>query len=90
MVHRVALFVASLVAALTLAAGLFLAGFAPPGDPPAGPADPVAATAPAPSPRVQVDTVYVAPPVAPQDVTITKVARASRGGDDEGERGGDD
>lgn len=94
MIHRVALFAGSLVAALTLAVGLVVAGVTPG----AGPADaqpvvPVAATADAPAaPTFQIDTVYVAPPVVPQEVTVTQPVTASRQGDDEGEheRGGDD
>jgi hypothetical protein len=90
MVHRLALLVASLVASLTLAAGLVIAGFVPGAHPAdAGQVAPAAAVDAAPTPRIQVDTVYVAPQVAPQDVTVTKVVR-SQGGDDDGEGGGDD
>ena len=93
MIHRVALFAGSLVAALTLAVGLVVAGVAPGAGPvDAQPAGPVAATAAAPAaPTFQVDLVYVAPPVAPQEVTETKAVTASRQDDDgENEREGDD
>ncbi len=95
MIHRVALFAGSLVAALTLAVGLVVAGVTPGAGPAAAePVVPAAATAdiPAPGPTFQVDLVYVAPPVAPQEVTVTQPATASRRGDDDGEheRGGDD
>ena len=93
MIHRVALFAGSLAAALTLAVGLVVAGVAPGADPVgAQPAVPAAATAAAPAaPTFQVDLVYVAPPVAPQDVTVTKAVTAPRQGDDgENEREGDD
>lgn len=82
MLHRLALFAASLSAALVIAGGLALAGFAPVW-PPAAPqaADVAGGQASAP---VQVDTVYLAPPAAPEEVTVTKVQ--STGGDDEHER----
>lgn len=86
MIHRLALFVASLVAALVLAVGLVAAGFAPgprPADP--GGAMPASSVEAQPTPRVQVDTVYVAPQATPQDVTVTKVVGSSGHGDDAGE-----
>ena len=90
MVHRVALLVASLAAAITLAAGFVLAGFSPQADPvEAAPVATDVSADPSPTPRVQVDTVYVAPQAPPQDVTVTKVIKSSRG-DDEGEGGDDD
>jgi hypothetical protein len=90
MIHRAALFTAALAAALMLAVGLVAAGFAP-GAGAAPAAVPVAATAEAPAaPTVQVDTVYVAPPAAPQDITINRTVAATSHGDDDGEGGGDD
>ncbi len=90
MVQRVALFLASLTAALVLAAGLALSGLAPAADPPAVIADVApAATDAAPKPTVQVDTVYVTPKVKPKHVTVTRtVASGSRSGEGEHEREG--
>ena len=87
MVHRLALFVASLTAALVLAAGLALGGLIP-----AQPVAVVADVAPAaqeapPQPTVQVDTVYVTPKVKPKHVTITRSV-GSGGGEHEHEREG--
>ncbi len=87
MVHRLALFVASLTAALVLAAGLALGGLIP-----AQPVPVVADAAPAspdapPQPTVQVDTVYVTPKVKPKHVTITRSVR-SGGGEQEHEHEG--
>ena len=94
MVHRIALFAASLAASALLVVGLALAGLAPaPASVPpvVAPIQDVSASTGAPSgPVVQVDTVYVAPPVKPVDVTITKVAKAALHGDDGNESGGDD
>ena len=92
MVHRIALFIASLAAALVLAAGLALSGLAPA----AGPAPLIAdvapaVTDPAPTPTVQVDTVYVTPKVKPRHVTVTRtVGPTRRSGEGEHERGGGD
>jgi hypothetical protein len=84
MIHRTALFAASLVAALTLAVGLVVAGFGPRANPAdGGAAAPAAATADAPAgPNVQVDTVYVTAPATPQDVTVTQTVPAANHGDD--------
>ena len=93
MVQRLALFLASLTAALVLAAGLALSGLAPATDPAPVMADvALAATDAVPKPTVQVDTVYVTPKVKPKHVTVTRtVASSSRSGDgeQEHERGGD-
>jgi hypothetical protein len=101
MIHRFALFAASLAAALVIAGGLALAGLGPQ-QPATGVAlvadavaDPASAAAPAaPEPIVQVDTVYLTPPVAPQEITVTKVKVVSRhhgeSDDHEGGEGGDD
>ncbi len=88
MIHRVALFTASLGAALALAIGLALAGFNP-GAAPVGASQVTATADPQPQPTVQVDTVYLTPPGKPQDVTVTRVVGPS-GGEHEDESGGDD
>jgi hypothetical protein len=86
MIHRVAIFAASLVAAGALVVGLVIAGLAPTTVPvdaqPA--AAPVVAATDAPAPIVQVDTVYVAPQATPQDIVVTKTVKAAGGGENEG------
>jgi hypothetical protein len=92
MASRIALFTASLAAALVLAAGMALIGMAPGGVADAAPvADPVAATAPAPAatpdPVTQVDTVYLTPQATPK-VIVTKVVKtkpAAPSGENENE-----
>lgn len=87
MINRIALFAASLAASLALAVGLLLAGFNPVPTP--GP-QLTATTAPQPQPTVQVDTVYLTPPVAPQQITVNRTV-SSRGKGGEGPEGrGDD
>lgn len=92
MIHRLAIFAATLVAAAGLAVGLVIAGLGPTTAPVA--AEPVAApvaTTDVPAPAVQVDTVYLAPKATPEDVVVTKVVTAShRGEDGEDEREGSD
>ncbi len=94
MIQRLALFAASLAAAAVLAVGLALAGVGRPGGPDAASApvtQPAAATAVAPAePAVQVDTVYVAPQPSPQEITVTKTARATGGAAEAGNEGEDD
>jgi hypothetical protein len=95
MIHRVALLVASLAAALVLAVGMAMAGLAPASSPaPRTDGDQVVAatdSAAPPEPAIQVDTVYLVPPGEPADVTLTKVVRAPSGEhEDEHESGGDD
>jgi len=102
MIHRTALFAASLAAALVLATGLALTGFAPsapsavvpaaevPGAAPAAAATGLPATA---EPLIQVDTVYLTPQATPKVIIhkVTKVQTATRssgGGEQEG--AGDD
>lgn len=86
MVNRIALFAASLAAALALVVGLTLAGF----NPGAAPVNQLTATgAPQPQPTVQVDTVYLTPSVAPQQQTVTQTVSRS-GEDGEGPAGGGD
>ena len=88
MVQRIALFVASLAAAAVLAVGLAVAGVGPATDPqPTAAASNATATDPQPSPRVQVDTVYVAPPQAPKTVVVHKTVAAT-GGEQESESEG--
>ncbi len=92
MIHRLAIFAATLVAAAGLAVGLVVAGLAP-GTAPAA-AEPVSApvaTTEVPPPVVQVDTVYLTPKATPKDVIVTRVVTAShRGEDGENEREGSD
>ncbi len=96
MVHRIALFAASLAAALVIAGGLALAGLGP--QQPAADAvvvmDQVAAPtdAVAPEATVQVDTIYLTPQATPEQITVTKVqVAAKQGGEaDESGEGGDD
>ncbi len=83
MVHRVAIFAASLVAAVALFVGLVVAGFAPAAPFGAQPASVPAAATESPAPVVQVDTVYVAPQPTPQDVVVTQTVPAA-GGENEG------
>ena len=85
MIHRVAIFAASLVAAGALVVGLVIAGFAPASVPVgAQPVSAPVANTQAPVPVVQVDTVYVAPQPTPQDVVVTKTVLAAGGGENEG------
>jgi hypothetical protein len=90
MTTRIALFAASLAAALVLAAGMVSIGLTPGGAIGAAPVtEPVAATAPvtAPEPVTQVDTVYLTPTATPQ-VIVSKVVKtqpASGGGENENE-----
>jgi hypothetical protein len=86
MINRIALFIASLTAAAVLAFGLAATGLVPLG--PSSTAGPVAVTDPPPQPTVQVDTVYLTPPVAPQDITVTRTV-TSHGERDEGHEGGE-
>ena len=87
MINRIALFAASLAAALALVVGLTLAGF----NLGAAPANQLTATVdPQPQPTVQVDTVYLTPPIAPQQETVTQTV-SRHGEDGEGAEGrGDD
>ena len=95
MISRIALFIASLVAALTLTVALAAAGFAPgssqpiPASTTTGPVDPVAAVDVTPPP-VQIDTIYLA--VAPKQETITlhRVAASAGGEGDESDEGTED
>lgn len=95
MLHKTALLVASMAAALTLAFALTAAGFAP-----GAPATPAieaatvtsdAADAGAPPP-IQVDKVYVAAPEPRKTVTVHKVVQTAGGSESEGSEGseGDD
>jgi hypothetical protein len=94
MVHKIALFVASLAASLALAVALTAAGFGPA----AGPAPTPVATAAAADtnqtadvvapPQVQVDKVYIAPAKPRQTVTVHKIVKTT-GGESEGSEGGD-
>lgn len=90
MVNKIALFAASLAASLALAFALAAAGFAPGASEPSAATTAAAATSPttaevAPTPRVQVDTVYVAPPAKPRTIKIHKVIKTSGGESEEQE-----
>jgi hypothetical protein len=92
MIHRVAIFAASLAAAGALAVGLVVAGFAPATAPvDAQPVSaPVVAATDTPAPVVQVDTVYVTPQATPKDVVVTKTVKAKSHDDDDEHEGSDD
>jgi hypothetical protein len=85
MSNRVALFAASLVASGVLAVGLAATGIFPVATPAAPATDPVAAAATAPEPVTQIDTVYVAPALAPQQITVQKVVTSQHGDDESGD-----
>ena len=87
MIQRIALFAASLAAALAIGVGLALAGLAPASSPLAIDAAPSASVDPPAAPIIQVDTVYVAAQPKPKEVTVHKTVAAPHG-DDEG--GGED
>lgn len=96
MLHKTALFAASLVASLTLAVALTAAGFAPGSTTvpavattPAGTLGTDAAEAVAPPP-VQVDKVYIAPPKPQKTITVHKVVKAAGGGEESDGSEGDD
>lgn len=84
MLQRIGILVGSLAAAATIATALLFSSLAGPTT-----AAPVASTvAPSAQPRVQVDTVYVAPPPPAQTITINQTAAGGEGDDHEAE--GDD
>ena len=90
MLHKTALLVASIAAALTLAFALSAAGFAPgatraPTQVATVAADTANVAVP---PTVQVDKVYIAAPKPQRTVTIHKVVK-NAGGESEGSEGGD-
>ena len=92
MIHRLALALASVAAVLTLALALGLAGLTPaPVQLTARSTETTAAAGEDPAtndPNVQVDTIYVEAPPAPQVVTVHRISKT--GVDDEHESGGDD
>ena len=92
MINRLALFIASLAAALTLAVALTAAGFAPGSG--ATPATADAATTASRNldlrdPQVQVDTVYLAAPPPRQTITVHRAAPPSGETESEGSEGND-
>jgi len=89
MVQRFALFVASLVAVAVLVVGLTAAGVTAAPASPAAVASAAATPDPAATPQVQVDTVYVDPPQAPQTVVVHKSIPAAGGQEIESEGSGD-
>ncbi len=86
MFHRVAFFVASLAATALLAFGLAIVGVNP-GAATGGAVQVAATVEPPPQPTVQVDTVYLDPPVPPQDVTVTRTVTGGGEHEDGNERG---
>ena len=91
MLRRIALFIASLAAAATLAVSAVALGLWPPAQPVAiANTAAIAATTPAPSPSPQVDTIYVAPPAPRQTITVHKVVSGGGGGDGGREGSSDD
>lgn len=91
MINRIALFAASLAASFALAFALAAAGFAPGSSAPSAAAatsTPTVAEV-APTPQVQVDTVYVAAPPKPKTIKIHKVIQTSGGESGEQESGDD-
>ena len=90
MIQRIALFVASLAAVGTLVVGLATAGL-PPSVPSPTAVAPVEAVATAdPTPQVQIDTVYVAPPAKPATVVVHKSVPATGGEQENGSEGAGD
>ena len=89
MIQRIALFVASLAAVAALVVGMSVAGLSPsaPAVPAVAPIE-AAAAVPDPTPQVQIDTVYVAPPQKPATVVVHKSVPAA-GGEHESESGGE-
>jgi hypothetical protein len=88
MLQRVAILIGSLAAAATVAGALLLSSVT-------GPTTAAVATpgaAPSAQPRVQVDTVYIAPPPPVQTITVHETASSGEGddGEAESEAGGDD
>jgi protein-disulfide isomerase len=87
-VHRIGLLVASLAAVVALVVGMSVAGQAASPNKLAAQATQQAVAAD-PTPRVQVDTVYVASPTQPPPIVVHKTVPSIRGEDGESE-GGDD
>jgi endonuclease/exonuclease/phosphatase family metal-dependent hydrolase len=94
MVHKVALLVAALAASLVLAVALAAAGFVPAAGPSAksvastsATIEEQATTGPSPTPRVQVDRVYVAPPPPRKTITVHKTIKAPAAEAEDGEDG---
>jgi hypothetical protein len=88
MLQRIGILVGSLAAAATVATALLFSSVAGPTT-----AAPVTTASPSSAqPRVQVDTVYVAPPPPAQTITVQRTLPAGQGDDHESEpgTGGDD
>lgn len=92
MIQRIALFAASLAAVAALVVGLSTAGLSP-SAPVASAVAPIDTAAVAdPTPQVQIDTVYVAPPQKAATVVVHKTVPAAGGeneNESDGEGGGD-
>jgi hypothetical protein len=90
MVKRIALFIASLAAIGVLVVGLSGAGLAPAEPSAKAVAQIEGAANVAPTPRVQVDTIYLAPPVKPATVVVRKSVPAAGGEQESGSEGSGD
>lgn len=91
MINRVALLVASLAAVGVLVVGLTLAGFPSRGTAATVAVAPASATVAAdPSPQVQIDPVYVAPPKPPSTVVVHRTVGPSGGEHEADSDGGGD
>ena len=89
MLSRVALFISTLVAAGVLAIGISMATGSAVADTGATAAPDTAGLVDgaATTPQVQVDTVYVPAPIAPQTITINRNVRPAGSGENEDEGG---
>lgn len=90
MLTRIALFISTLAAAWVLAIGISMATGSANGDTGSTPAADTASLVDGAitTPQVQVDTVYLPAPVAPQTITVHRTVTTAGSGEDEGE--GDD
>jgi hypothetical protein len=89
--QKIALAAASLAATATLTIALAAAGLAPAAKVIPASAEPATTTVTArPSPRVQIDTVYVAPAPTQQTITIVQPAPGGEPGESGEGTGGDD
>ena len=88
--QKIALAVASAAAATTLSVALVAGGLAPRTVAPAVVEPAASVVTVAPSPRVQVDTVYVKPAPSQQTITIQQPATAGAGEGGKGYEVGDD
>lgn len=92
MLTRVALFISTLVAAGVLAVGISLATGSAMADPGTAAAQDTASLVDeaVTTPQVQVDTVYLPAPVAPETITVHRTVTTAGSGEHEDEDEGDD